>query len=299
MASVVRSERAYGLAPPAYQLPDLTRVGAVYLQVADLQRSVDYYEQVIGLRLVERTTDAAALGAGSSGEPLVFLHARRGTRPVPPRGAFGLFHFALLLPSRSDLGRFASHIMRTGRAVGMSHHLVSESIYLSDPDGLGIEVYADRPPSTWRHHDRELTMSTEPLDVQDLIRESGGREWDAAPDRTTMGHVHLHVGDLDLAERFFHVALGFDETVWHYPGARFFAAGGYHHHLGTNTWSPGPAAAEDQARLLWWELILPSTDDAAQAAGSLQRAGFAARDTGEGWKTADPWGTGLRIVGER
>lgn len=298
MPSVARSERAYGIAPPAYQLPDGTHVGAVYLQVADLQRSIDYYEQVIGLWLLERTTDTAALGTRGAGTPLVLLHARRGARPVPPRGTFGLFHFALLLPSRAALGQFAAHVTRTGRASGMSNHLVSESIYLSDPDGLGIEVYADRQRETWQHHDRELTMSTEPLDLQGVIKEGGGLAWEGAPDQTVMGHVHLHVGDLNAADRFYRVGLGFDTTVWHYPGARFFAAGGYHHHLGTNTWSPGPVAAEDQARLLSWELVLPGTVEAAAAAESLHKAGFTARDTGEGWTAADPWGTVVRIVGE-
>src|SRR5262245_6921564 len=128
MQSAVRSERAYGIAPPVYRLPDATRLGPVDLQIADLQRSIDYYEQIIGLRLLERTTDAAALGAQGDGAPLVLLHARRGARPVPPRGSFGLFHFALLLPSRAALGRFAAHVTRLGRAAGMSNHFVSDSI---------------------------------------------------------------------------------------------------------------------------------------------------------------------------
>jgi catechol 2,3-dioxygenase len=131
----------------------------------------------------------------------------------------------------------------------MADHLVSEALYLSDPDGLGIEVYADRPRHTWRHHERQLAMASDPLDVPSLIAAAGGAVWDGAPPGTTMGHVHLHVGSLADAEAFYHRALGLDKTVWNYPGALFLAAGGYHHHLGTNTWSPGPGPSADRAQL--------------------------------------------------
>jgi catechol 2,3-dioxygenase len=178
----------------------------------------------------------------------------------------------------------------------MADHLVSEALYLTDPDGLGIEVYADRPRSDWRHTGRELAMTTEPLDVRAVIAAGGGQSWTGAPAGTTMGHVHLHVGDLEAAEAFYHSALGLDKTVWSYPGALFFSAGGYHHHLGTNTWSPGPSATDDEARLLEWELVVPTEDDAADAARSLRDASFAAEQTKRGVIAADPWGTRVRVL---
>jgi catechol 2,3-dioxygenase len=181
--------------------------------------------------------------------------------------------------------------------VGMADHLVSEAIYLTDPDGLGLAVYADRPRETWPHRGRELLMATEPLGAEALTAAGAGRDWgDGAPAGTVMGHVHLHVGDLRAASAFYHEALGFDETVRGYPGALFFSAGGYHHHLGTNTWSPGPAAGEDQARLLEWELVVPTREAAAGAAASLRTAGHEAEETGQGWRAADPWGTRVRIA---
>jgi catechol 2,3-dioxygenase len=287
---------SYGIAPSGFRLPDGSHVGAVHLQVGQLQRSIDYYEHVLGLRTLDRTNTTALLGATGAERVLVSLQADGDVRPVPREGRYGLYHFAILLPDRAALGRFIAHLSRIGARVGAADHLVSEALYLTDPDGLGIEVYADRPRSAWQLRGRELAMSTEPLDMQSVVSAGGGREWDGAPEGTAIGHVHLHVGDLNAAEAFYHSALGFDKTVWSYPGALFFSAGGYHHHLGTNTWSPGPAAANDQARLLAWELVLPGADDTRAAARSLQAAGFSTEETAAGWTTADPWGTTVRIM---
>jgi catechol 2,3-dioxygenase len=281
--------------PPGYRLPGATRVGAVHLQVSDLDRSLAYYEQVLGLRRHRVAGDMAALGVRNDREPLVTLRTQSGTMPAR-RGAFGLYHFAILLPARSALGRFAAHLASLGVRPGMADHLVSEALYLWDPDGLGIEVYADRPSQSWRRHDRELAMTTDPLDYAGLIAAAGGQRWDEAPSGTRMGHVHLHVGHLDGAEAFYHRALGFDKTVWSYPGALFMSAGGYHHHVATNVWASGPAASNDEARLLEWELVLPSEGDVAAAARSVRAAGLATEAAGHGVKVADPWGTQVRIL---
>lgn len=289
-------DRAYGIAPPGFRLPDETAVGAVRLQVSHLQRSIDYYEGVLGLRVRTRTSDTAALAAQGDDRPLIRLQARDGAGAVSRRGTFGLYHFAILLPGRAALGRFAAHLSRTGAHVGMADHAVSESLYLTDPDGLGIEVYADRPRSEWRQRGRELVMTVDPLDVQSLVSAGGGRAWDGMPSGSTMGHVHLHVGDLGGAEAFYHSALGFDKVVWNFPGALFLSAGGYHHHLATNTWAPGPAASEDQARLLEWELLLPSHDETSAAARSVAAGGHKVEQTNDGWAAADPWGTTVRIA---
>ena len=284
----------YGIAPPAYRLPDAAHVGAVHLQVSDLRRSLAYYEQVVGLRTYDATTGTAVLGSHGDERPLVTLHTTSGIRHAR-RGAFGLYHFAILLPERAALGRFAAHLSALGVRAGMADHLVSEALYLTDPDGLGIEVYADRPRSAWQRNDRELAMTTDQLDITGVIAAAAGQQWDGAPPGSTMGHVHLHVGTLEGAEAFYHRALGFDKTVWSYPGALFLSAGGYHHHLGTNIWSPGPAPSADQARLLEWDLLVPSGDDVAVVKQSLQAAGYEPEDTGDGVTAVDPWGTRVRV----
>ncbi len=180
----------------------------------------------------------------------------------------------------------------------MSDHFVSEAVYLTDPDGLGIEVYADRPRAEWRHQGGQLAMATEPLDARAVIASAGGEEWAGAPAGTVLGHVHLHVGDLARATGFYHEALGFDKTVWSYPGALFMSAGGYHHHLGTNTWAAqaGPAA-EGDARLVDWEIVVPAADVAA-AGESLERAGFPVERLAGAMIATDPWGTKVRLVAE-
>jgi catechol 2,3-dioxygenase len=285
----------YGIPPPAFRLPDATHVGAVHLLVSDMPVSLLYYEQVLGLKAYTTARDAATLGAHGDDRPLVTLTTRRGVT-LARRGSFGLYHFAILLPDRAALGRFAAHVSALGLRVGMADHLVSEALYLSDPDGLGIEVYADRPRDTWRHHHRELAMTTDPLDIGSVIESAGGAKWTGAPAGTTMGHVHLHVGALEKAEAFYHHALGLDKTVWGYPGALFMAAGGYHHHLGTNVWSPGPAASADQAQLLEWELVVPSDADVTAARESIRAAGYTPDDGAAGLVATDPWGTRVRVM---
>jgi catechol 2,3-dioxygenase len=232
----------------------------------------------------------------------VELRERSGARPAPSRGRTGLFHFALLLPDRRALGRFLAHTRGLGLQVGAGDHLVSESLYLRDPDGLGIEVYADRPPSRWRRVGRELMMATDPLDLRGLVDAAGDERWIGMPAASRIGHVHLHVGDLDLAAGFYSAALGFDRTVWSYPGALFFAAGGYHHHLGTNVWAGRTASppAADEAQLLDWTIELPDEASLEAAAESLERAGFPAercRGAGGGAevRARDPWATAVRL----
>jgi len=287
----------FTLAPPGYQLPPDLRLGPVRLQVSDLDRSLAYYERVIGFHAIEREGSSAILGAHDDDTPLVELRERAGATPVPRRGRLGLFHFAILLPDRASLGRFVAHLASLGERAGMADHLVSEAIYLSDPDGLGIEVYADRPRNSWRMEGRSIAMATLPLDAQDLARAGGGERWTGAPAGTRIGHVHLHVGDLETAASFYHAGLGLDRVVIDFPGALFLSAGGYHHHLGTNTWAAGAApATDDDARLLEWTLALPSAKDVADAAQSLTTAGFDVRRDRRDVVALDPWGTGVRLT---
>src|SRR3954469_21902888 len=285
---------SYGLAPKGFRLPAGTRVGPVRLQIADLTRSLAYYERILGLRVLQRDSTSALLGADI---PLVELHERPGGAPVPDRGRLGLYHFAILLPDRPSLGRFLANVGELDVRIGAADHLVSESIYLQDPDNLGIEVYADRPRASWQRIGRELMMATDPLDIRGLLREAGATTWDGMPIGTVMGHVHLRVGDVPGAAAFFSEGLGFDRTVWEYPGALFLAADGYHHHLGTNTWAGRGATrpTAEEAQLLEWTIALPDRASVDDAAASLERAGSHPTRDGDDVVVRDPWGTQLRL----
>jgi len=287
----------YTAPPPGYRLPAGISLGPVRLQVADLARSTDYYERVLGLHVADRESARAILAAPSDTRPLVDLRERPGATPVPRRGRLGLYHFALLLPDRASLGRFVAHLAGLGEQFGMADHLVSEAIYLTDPDGLGIEVYADRPRSSWRMQGEVLAMATDPLDLEDLVRAGTGQPWSGAPAGTRMGHVHLHVDDLEEAAAFYHAGVGLERIRLHFPGALFMSAGGYHHHLGTNTWAAGaPPAAERDARLLQWTIQLPDPSEVEAASRSLTDSGYQVRRDGGDVLSADPWGTTLRLT---
>lgn len=285
-----------GVAPSGHRLPAATRLGRVRLQVADLERSLAWYERVLGLGVAARDGVSAQLVARGGQEPLVELHEHAGVGGAHRRARWGLYHVALLLPDRASLGAFLGHLAGVGERAGASDHLVSEALYLEDPDGLGIEVYADRPRETWRVEGREIAMTTRPLDAVDLGRAARGTRWDGLPAGTTVGHVHLHVGDLTEAQAFYHDGVGFDRVVWSYPGALFLSAGGYHHHLGLNTWAPGGPAGADEARLLDWEIRLPTPQDVRATAESLRSAGHDVVNVADGVRATDPWGTAVRVV---
>ncbi len=281
--------------PPGYRLAASARIGRVTLRVADLARSVAWYERTIGLVRLTLDGHRATMGVAATATELVVLDEVPGSNPVPRRGQLGLYHFAVLLPTRADLGRFVRHLGSIGERIGAADHEVSEALYLTDPDGHGVEVYADRPASSWKHVNGQLAMSTESLDLAELIEAGGAGAWTGAPPGTTIGHVHLRVADIGRAAAFYHHTLGFDRTVWSYPGALFLAAGGYHHHVGLNAWSPGALApGPDDARLLEWELIVP-VDAASAIFTNVRHAGGDARTESHGGIALDPWGTAVRI----
>ncbi len=174
---------------------------------------------------------------------------------------------------------------------------MSEAFYLQDPDNLGIEVYADRPRDQWRRVGRELMMATDPIDMPGLVAAAGDAQWSGMPAGTEMGHLHLHVGDIAGAEAFYAEALGFDRTVWEYPGALFMGAGGYHHHLGTNTWagSGAGAAGPDDAQLLEWTMEFPDEGSRELGVRSLEGAGHPVVRDDSGVSARDPWGTKVRL----
>lgn len=288
---------SYGVAPSGHRLAGNIRLGPVHLQISDLARSVAFYEQTLGLRVVERGEVHATLAPQADLRTILVLHERAGAKPTRRRGQLGLYHFAILLPTRAALGGFVKHLGDIGARAGAGDHLVSEAFYLHDPDGLGIEVYADRPRSTWRRSDRELVMASNPVDVASLIAAAGDRPWGGMPAGTTIGHVHLHVGDLAAADAFYHRGLGLDRVAWSYPGALFLSSGGYHHHLGVNVWAGADAVppALDDASLLEWTIEVPSAEALAAATLGLSDAGATVESTDGETVVRDPWGTMLRL----
>ncbi len=245
-----------------------TAMGAVTLSVAALDRSVEHYTEVVGLEALERGEGAAALGTGS--RVLLRLVERPGAAAVP--GSPGLYHLALLVPARADLAAALAHFMRHRQwLAGAADHLVSEALYLVDPDGHGIEVYWDRPRAEWPRDGDGIRMATLPLDARGLLSTAhGGAGWPGLPAETRMGHVHLRVSDLDGAAAFYHDALGFAQMAA-FPGALFLGAGGYHHHVGLNVWESrgAPPRPEGSLGLEDLQVVLP---DAASLAAVLGRA---------------------------
>lgn len=283
-------------------LPAAIRLGTVHLTVSRLDHSLAFYEQVLGFRVLSRTPAAegqlaaASLGVAGSDDVLVQLHEQVGARPVPPRGRLGLYHLAVLLPTRADLGRFLRHVRGLGVHIGSSDHNYSEASYITDPDGFTIEVYRDRPRAEWQVSEHgEIQSALDPLDEAGLRAAAGDTPWQGLPAGTTMGHLHFYTGDLRMAAAFYHQALGFDLETWSLSGALFVGAGGYHHHLGLNVWAAGsPIATEADARLLRWELWLPTAADRDAAATRLQAAGYPVEQTPSGPLATDPWG--IRVL---
>lgn len=224
-----------------------TTIGAVELTVADLERSLAFYQQRLGFKLHRHENSVAALGAG--GADLLVLHENTAARHVG--GTTGLYHFAVLVPSRRDLALVLRQIAITRTPLGgASDHLVSEALYLDDPDGNGIEIYRDRPRAEWPRMNGEVRMATDPLDLDGVLGEIEGYEgeWPGLPQETVIGHVHLHVAQIEATQQFYCDLLGFDLVVRYGPNALFVSAGGYHHHIGLNTWNgvgapPPPANA--------------------------------------------------------
>jgi catechol 2,3-dioxygenase len=217
-------------------LPSDAHIGQVSLTVRDRDRSLWFYRDVLGFGELRRQGPVSFLGP-PGGRVLIELHERKDAAAKPRRSA-GLYHFAILVPSRAALGRSLRRLAEKQWPLsGAADHLVSEALYLDDPDGLGIEIYRDRPKHTWRMIGGELAMATEPLDLE-AIRDEPGAEtpWTGLESSTTMGHVHLHVPHIDTAEALYCGRIGFEPVVRRYPGALFVSAGGYHHHLGLNTW---------------------------------------------------------------
>ena len=284
---------------PAARIAPETALGAVRLTVTDLARSRAFYEHAIGLRATE--LEAGAVGLGVPGGPALIELRGDSAAPRLNRRAPGLYHLAILLPTRSDLAFALARLVQAHWPLdGASDHLVSEALYLSDPDGNGIELYRDRPRSQWRRDGDQLQMATLPLDLDDVIAELRGASelQGEVPAGTRIGHVHLQVSELGEAEAFYHGVLGFDVVVRGYPGALFVSAGGYHHHIGLNTWhsagaAPAPAGS---VGLRSFTIELPDERDLAAVLGRLEAAGVPTDVQPDGVLVRDPFGTGMLLT---
>ncbi len=270
-----------------------TTVGLLALSVADLKRSVDFYTGPIGLALLAQGEGSATLGV--AGQPLLLLSERQGAAPWPRGGRSytGLYHFAILLPTQAALGAWLRHWLELGLPVpGQGDHLVSEALYLEDPDGHGIEIYRDRPRDEWTWRGGQVQMATDPVDLRGLLNEAArvGAPWQGLPAGTRLGHMHLQVGDIPQAAAFYRDILGFDIVVA-MPTALFVSAGGYHHHIGMNVWHSQGAtqAPEDSVRLRFFTIDLPSEAARAAVVERLTAADVPYTTRGGAIVTRDPW----------
>jgi catechol 2,3-dioxygenase len=274
--------------------PD-TALGPVTIRVADIDRSVRFYQEILGFQPAAGENGLVSLGAG--GPPVVVLRHVAGARPN--RRASGLYHFAILVPSRAALGQALRRLAEAEIGIGEADHRVSEALYLSDPDGNGIEIYSDRPRSQWRWSNGTVQMATEPLDLEGLLKE-GGREASPPrlfPDGTRIGHVHLQVADVEKAVDFYRGVVGFDLTAaW--QGAAFLSAGGYHHHLGLNSWASrgAPAAPEGATGLESFVIRVPDAEAQSAVARRFTAAGVAARFEDGILRARDPWNIEVRVA---
>jgi catechol 2,3-dioxygenase len=266
-----------------------TTVGKVALTVRDLPLMTQFYKEVIGLGVKEQTAEKAILGTPS--EEIVELYRNPAARPVEP--STGLFHLAILVPDRPSLAHWLYQFLNSGYQLpGASDHGVSEALYLSDPEGNGIEIYRDRPRDQWPLNENGIQMYTHRLDFEDLMKEVPQESWHKMPDDTTLGHVHLKVHNIPQSIEFYANLVGFDITSDEYPGAGFLSAGGYHHHLGMNTWhsaGAGPLPPE-AAGLAGYTILLPDEAARDKLVAHIQAAGIEIEETADGPQIEDPAG---------
>jgi len=277
-------------------------VSHVQLKVSNLERSIDYYKTILGFNVLEQTETAAYLTVDGK-TSLISLEETANALPLR-RGQTGLYHFALLLPTRRDLGNFIQHIIQQNVRAGAGDHHVSEAFYLNDPDGNGIEVYADRPEQDWKWNDDGMVyMTTDQVDVQSLLREADGK-WSGLPNGTVMGHIHLSAANLADSEKFYTQALGYEIVTRYGNQALFISTGGYHHHIGLNTWESlnGSPVPENGVGLMSFTIVLDNEAQAREMKDRLSEFGAIVEMFDEAPKfggaqafsTVDP--SGIRII---
>lgn len=271
-----------------FEIDSSMKIGYVSLNVSDIQTSLEFYRSILGFRVLGRSSnDRALLSSNGNVSHLVELLRARDNEPtsrIIKRP--GLYHFAILLPERKYLADMLVNLRENRNKVqfdGLANHLVSESVYIHDPDSNGIEIYSDRPTSAWNWKGGQIEMATLRLNTDNILKESTEKGWREMPAKTTIGHVHLQVRDLEMAMKYYHEILGLNLTT-SYPGAYFFAAGGYHHHIATNTWlGTGIASASPESvGLNHFSIELPNKDAFTRSLRQLSRYDLAVSDLSEG-----------------
>lgn len=278
-------------------LPAATTLGPVTLRVADGERALKLYRDTLGLTVLEQAPDRIALG-GENGAPFLFLDISGSAAQRPRAGYAGLFHVAILVPDRPTLGGVLGRIAQAGIPLGASDHAVSEALYIYDEDGNGLEIYRDRPRDQWKWNNGQVHMVTMPLDLRNLLAEGTAQDQvtKPVPAATKVGHVHLQAADLGESGRFYADILGLARTAT-LPQALFMSAGGYHHHVGANTWDSrnAPPAPAGMAGLVEFTIDLPSKVDLAAAKARLEVAGIKTEATGDGLRVRDPGNNEIRL----
>ncbi len=271
-----------------HQQPHLF-VSQVGINVENIERSLNFYQNTIGFQVLEQSAKRAVLTADGH-TPLLSIEQPDHVLPKQHRTT-GLYHFALLLPNRSELGKTLLHFIQMGYPLqGASDHLVSEAIYLTDPDGNGIEIYSDRPASTWNWDNTSVMMSTEPLDAESLLAAGKGAPWDGLPTGTLMGHLHLHVSELPKTEEFYIKGLGFEVVNRYGEQALFISSGGYHHHIGLNTWNGigAPSPLQNSVGIASYSLVFPNVAAREKVIMRLQGIGAFVKEEKGVFITEDP-----------
>lgn len=291
-----------------FRLPTATQIGHAHLQVSDLPQALHFYNSLVGFKEISRNGETAVLSATGKFPAHILLTARADAKPKPPRTT-GLYHTAIRFPNRWELARVFRRLIEHGWPFqGFADHIVSEALYLADPDNNGVELYTDRSREQWRWRNGTVEMATDPLNVEDLLREleKDSTPWEGVHPDTDIGHVHLHVADLQKAEAFYHGVLGFDITQRSYPGALFISAGGYHHHVGLNIWAGkgAPPPPPNAVGLLAFSIRVPDLDTFQILQERLNAVGFSFEDRSAAVGqatifTRDQDGNGVEIVAVR
>lgn len=274
-----------------------TYVGEVVVKVENLQRSIEFYTNVIGFKVLKQT-ESSVIFTADGHTPLLTIEQPKNIKAKQPRTT-GLYHFALLLPSRADLGSILHHfIEKDVRLQGASDHLVSEALYLADPDGNGIEIYRDRAAEEWNWNGSEVEMASIALDAEGLLKEGKKTEWRGLPEKTVMGHIHLHVSELKNTEQFYTEGLGFEVVTRYGAQALFISTERYHHHIGLNTWNGvgSPAPAENTVGLQWFSLKFSSEEKKLAAVERLTSLGSQVELTDGDYFVKDPSGNKIKLV---
>ncbi|CAG9613676.1 Catechol-2,3-dioxygenase [Bacillus rhizoplanae] len=278
-----------------FQHHPYTFVSHVHILIENLGRSLSFYREKLGFQILEQSETKAVLTADGK-TPLLTIEQLENILPKQPRTT-GLYHFAILLPHRSDLAKVLYHLIQTDYPLqGASDHLVSEAVYLADPDGNGIEIYVDRPFKTWEWNDGQVTMTTEPI-ASDILAAAKDETWTGLPSDTVMGHIHLHVADLGKAEEFYCAGLGFDAVSRYGHQALFISSGKYHHHIGLNTWNGvgAPSPAANSVGLKHFSILFPDEETRNQAVKRLQDIGASVTASNGVVVTKDPSGNHIQL----